>query len=401
MALVALAFSGGGLLDLKSYVLDGFWENLLAWASFILILVIPVIALLTWLIRRITGMRSQRHYLGYVFATLWIIGLISFVVLAGMVINNFRARAHSEEDFALVQPSHGNLIIRARQNVHRDYYDDEDWWFGNGWRNGWRHNGFFYTLNDDSIQLEYRPDQGTTERRFQLSSAYPAGQPGQQRQFRPRPRPPRSASPSSQSDSVIQLPGGFSIDREQKFRNQQVIVAVYIPVGKKIMMDNSVSRYDWFNLNVGRRHINWEDDRNDYSNDYDDEGFSLENNYYWNSGIQYVMTADGLQRVNAMGGYDDRSEKSERPEKPERPEKKEKPEAPENSTQPGNGGYRYKEPQAPAQKNHADTPVPKSSTMLNDTRSVPVRPPFKSYLYRKYSRWLKLEQSPPASAGGL
>jgi hypothetical protein len=62
-----------------------------------------------------------------------------------------------------------------------------------------------------------------------------------------------------------------------------------------------------------------------------------------------------------LGGYDDRSEKPERPEKPERQEKKEKPEAPENSTQPGNGGYRYK---TPAQKNHPDTPVPKSSTML-------------------------------------
>ena len=28
MALVALAFSGGGLLDLKGYFLSGFWENL-------------------------------------------------------------------------------------------------------------------------------------------------------------------------------------------------------------------------------------------------------------------------------------------------------------------------------------------------------------------------------------
>lgn len=363
MVLIALAFSGGGLLDLKSYVLDGFWENILAWASFILILIVPVIALLIWLVRRITGMRSQRHYLGYVFATFWIIGLISFVVLAGMVINNFRARAHSEEDFALVQPSHGNLIIRARQNVHRDYYDDEDWWFGNGWRNGLRHNGFFYTLNDDSIQLNtvqikvLRSDDSSYHLRILRGSL---GSSANSALDRAR----HISFPVGQSDSIIQLPAGFSIDREQKFRNQQVIVAVYIPVGKKIMIDNSVSRYDWFNLNVGRRHINWEDGRDDYSNDYDDEGFSLENNFYWNSGIQYVMTADGLRRVNAMGGYDDRPEKSERPEKPERHEKKEKPEAPENSTQPGNGGYRYKEPQAPAQKNHPDTPVPKSSTML-------------------------------------
>ena len=360
MALIAVAFSGGGLLDLKSYVLGGFWEDILAWASFILCLVIPVIALLTWLIRRITGMRSQRHYLGYVFATLWVIGLISFVVLAGMVINNFRARAHSEEDFALVQPSHGSLIIRARQNIQREYYDD-DWWFSDGWR----HHGFFYSLSDDSILLNtvqiklLRSDDSSYHLRILRgslgSSANSALEHARQINF-----------PITQLDSVIQLPGGFPITRDQKFRNQQVIVAVYIPMGKKIMMDNSLNRYDWFSLNVGRHHLNL-DDRDQYDASYDDEGFSLENNFYWNSGVQYIMTSEGLQRVNAMGKYDDRPE---RPEKQERPEKKEKVEAPENSTPPGKDGYRYQAPEAPAKRKNADTPVPKSSTML-----APSHPP--------------------------
>ncbi|HUB60513.1 MAG TPA: PspC domain-containing protein, partial [Puia sp.] len=261
MLLVALAFSGGGLLDLKSYILGGFWEDILAWASFILILVIPVVALLTWLIRRITGIRSQRHYLGYVFSTFWVIGIICFIILAFMVMNNFRARAHSEEDFALTQPSHGNLIIRARQNVHQDYYDD-DWWFGGDW-NGWRHNGFFYTLNEDSIQLNtvqikiLRSDDSSYHlhilRGSLGSSSNAALDHARQISF-----------PITQTDSVVLLPGGFPITRDQKFRNQQVIVAVYIPVGKKIFMDNSVNRYDWVNMNFGRHHINWDDhDRDD------------------------------------------------------------------------------------------------------------------------------------------
>ncbi|HET6256456.1 MAG TPA: PspC domain-containing protein [Puia sp.] len=360
MLLVALAFSGGGLLDLKSYVLDGFWEDILAWASFILCLVVPVIALLTWLIRRITGIRSQRHYLGYMFATLWVIGLISFVVLAGMVINNFRVRAHSEEDFALAQPSHGNLIIRARTNVHREYYDD-DWWFNNGWR----HHGYFYTLNDDSVFLNtvqikiLRSDDSSYHMRILRGSLGPgtnaALDHARQINFQ-----------IAQTDSIVLLPGGFPVTRDQKFRNQQVIVAVYIPNGKKFMIDNSVNRYDWMNLRVGRSHIEFDDhDRNDDS--YDDEGFSLENNFYWNSGVQYMMTTEGLQRVNAMGKPEDRPERpeiKERPEKPDRPGKKENDEKPENPT-PGNGGYRYKEP---AKKNNADTPATRSSTMLMSHR---------------------------------
>ena len=355
MALVALAFSGGGLLDLKSYFISGFWENLLAWASFILIFIIPVIALLTWLIRRIIGTRSRRHYLGYVFATLWIIGLISFVVLSGMLINNFRARAHSEEEFALTQPSHGNLIIQAHQNVHRDFYDD-DWWFGNGWR----HNGFFYTLSEDSILLNtvqikvLRSEDSSYHLRVLRgslgSSANAALDYARQISF-----------PVTQSDSIIQLPGGFPITRDQQFRNQQVIVAVYIPVGKKIMMDNSVKRYDWVNLHVRRGHINWDNDDR-YDENYDDEGFSLENNYYWNSGVEYIMTTEGLQRLSALGKYDDRPEQ---PEKRERPEIKEKLEKPEK---PGSGDFRYK---APAQKHNADTPAPKSTTMTSRPHPSP------------------------------
>lgn len=359
MALVGIAFSGGGLLDLKSYVLGGFWEDILAWASFILVLVVPVVALLTWLIRRITGMRSQRHYLGYVFATLWVIGLISFVVLAGMVINNFRARAHSEEEFALAQPSHGNLIIRARQNVHRDYYDD-DWWFDNGW-NGWRHNGFFYSLSEDSVLLNtveikvLKSDDSSYHLRILRGSlgSSPNAALDHARQI---------SFPITQTDSVILLPGGFPITRDQKFRNQQVIVAVYIPVGKRLFIDNSVNRYDWINLNVARHHINWDD--HDRDDTYDDEGFSLDNNFYWNSGVQYMMTTEGLQRVNAMGRPDDRPERPEQPEHrelPDRPEKKEKVETPENSPGSGNGEYRYK---APATKHKSDTPARGSSTML-------------------------------------
>jgi phage shock protein PspC (stress-responsive transcriptional regulator) len=364
MALVALAFSGGGLLDLKGYILSGFWENILAWASFILVFVIPVIALLTWLIRRITGIRSQRHYLGYMFATLWVIGLISFVVLAGMLVNNFRARAHSEEEFALTQPSHGSLIIQAHTTIHRDYYDD-DWWFGNGWR----HNGFFYSLSDDSVLLNtvqikvLRSEDSSYHVRVLRgslgSSANAALNYARQISF-----------PVTQSDSVIQLPGGFPITRDQQFRNQQVIVVVYIPVGKKIMMDNSVKRYDWVNLHVGRGHINWDDDDR-YDENYDDEGFSLENNYYWNSGVQYIMMTGGLERVSAVGKYDDRPEQPERRERPERKEKPEAPEKPDPSEKPGqpaNGGYRYK---APANKHNADTPVPKTSTMVSPHRPSP------------------------------
>jgi len=356
MALIGLAFgafSNQGLVDLKGYVLDGFWQNTLAWASFILCLVVPVVALLTWLIRRVTGMRSRRHYLGYVFASLWVIGIICAVVLAGMFVNNFRARAHSEEDFSLQQPSSGNLIIKAHQPLVRDYYDD--WWFGEGWH---RH-GFFYSLSEDSILLNtvqikvLKSDDASYHLRILRgsygSNANSALEHARQISFN-----------VTQADSVVELPGGFPITRDQKFRNQQVIVAVYIPVGKKILLDNSVKRYDWLNLNFNRQHIRWDNSwRND--EDYDDEGFLRNDNYYWDAGVQYVMTASGLQRAEDIE-HPELREKPERPQPADRPEKKERPEQPEKANP--DGRYHY---QPPARSNRDS--APKTTTMISTPHS--------------------------------
>src|ERR1700735_5312641 len=55
MALIGIFFGGAGILNFKGYIINGFWPNFLIWASFLLFLIVPILALLTWLIRRITG----------------------------------------------------------------------------------------------------------------------------------------------------------------------------------------------------------------------------------------------------------------------------------------------------------------------------------------------------------
>jgi hypothetical protein len=45
--------------------------------------------------------------------------------------------------------------------------------------------------------------------------------------------------PVSQIDSVLYLPKGFAISKDTKFRNQQVMVVIEVPVGKQIRVDNS------------------------------------------------------------------------------------------------------------------------------------------------------------------
>src|SRR5450631_2399667 len=98
MALIGLLFTGAGVLPLKGYFIQGFWQNLMAWGVLILFLILPVVGLLTWLIRRIIGARKGSNYLGYTFGSLWVIGLICLIVLGATISSHFRTRNGLREE---------------------------------------------------------------------------------------------------------------------------------------------------------------------------------------------------------------------------------------------------------------------------------------------------------------
>jgi hypothetical protein len=84
-----------------------------------------------------------------------------------------------------------------------------------------------------------------------------------------------------QKDSLIVLDKGITITKVNKFRNQHVIITVYVPVGKQIRVDNNIG----WGHNI---HFNgpWND--NDFNIDIDDE----ENG--WDENVNYIMRSNGL-----------------------------------------------------------------------------------------------------------
>ncbi|HWB93821.1 MAG TPA: PspC domain-containing protein [Puia sp.] len=357
MVLAGLAFRGDGVLHLKNFILEGFWQNFLAWAAFFLFLVIPVIALLTWLIRRISGTRSRSHYLGYTFATLWVIGLFSLIVLCGMVLNNFRSRQHVEEAVQLAQPSAGKMLVRTIRPINR--YDDTDWWFDVDLG---RHSPF-YNMSEDSILL-------TTVRVKVLKSEdsfyhvnlikFSRGSSGP----KAREMAGEIRFPVNQQDSLLNLPQGFALARGDKFRNQQVRVEISVPVGKRIQIASSVEDYNWFNINPGRRHIHWDDGDHDWSNDWD-EDINDANTYPWTANVEYRMTPGGLVRTDSR--YNSGNDKSDRKNE-DHSRKEEK----DRNDDRGNNGYRYKgpgsqpaPPDSPAAKKTAMRMTPENNNLLS------------------------------------
>jgi len=144
MFLIGLLFSGAGAFPFRNYLLTGPWQNFLAWTSLVLFLCIPVVALLTWLIRRIMGIRSRNNYLGYAFGSLWVMGLISFIIFISMLLNNFRTKASVDEEITLNQPASGKIVISVAEEKVSYYGND---WFGFHWDN----DAPFYSLTEDSV----------------------------------------------------------------------------------------------------------------------------------------------------------------------------------------------------------------------------------------------------------
>ncbi|WP_431212653.1 hypothetical protein ACQ86N_44395 [Puia sp. P3] len=329
------------------------------------------------------------------------------IILGGMVMSNFRARQHVEEGVNMAQPTHNKLIVRTTEHTNR--YDDTDFWsdidFGK--------HGPLYSISEDSfllttVRLRVLKSEDTAYH-VQLvkisrgSSATKARETAGRIEF-----------PVRQTDSVLTLPQGFAISSHERFRNQQVIVEVAVPVGKRILINRSVEDYHWFTINPNNRHIRWRD-RNwnmDWDQD-DDDGES----YSWSSNVEYVMTPTGLSRTGSDGegrnfrrkDKKDNGNKEEDlyKERPETPEKAEKPEKPG-----GNDGYRYKgpgtAPKAP------DTTIPKKTAQVTEKEEAMIQPypcwpyltlrlfglPKRAGIYKEH-RWLKLEHKPPVSTGAF
>ena len=278
---VALLFGGVALAPLKAFVLEGPFQNMLAWLTLFLFFMIPLIAFVTWGIRRLVGARSKKHYVGITFLGLWIIGLISGITLVALTARNFKSNVSLKEEQVLV--------------VKKDklFVDVE----GAEWKNS-NHRFFGVDVDDDDLPFTNFNDDSLYVSTVKLSMVKSADSSFHVYRIRSsRGSSQRKASGSAkniefsveQRDSTLVLPRGFNISRNDKFRNQRVWVVIEVPVGKKIEFSEKTKGYNWFSVRTNLNGFEVTD------NEFDDR----ENTYRAIPGSEYLMTAEGrAQRLN-------------------------------------------------------------------------------------------------------
>ena len=276
-SIVVSLFSVGvvftGFLPAKDYLIRDGWQNFFAWGSLILFVWVPVVGIITWIIRRLTKKRGNSGMLRFGFVALWLAGAICFAGLLVSLRNDFRYKNNPvEQVIPLSNPGVAKLELKIQN-------------FGKYYNRPWLRLEPFASLDTDTVfarNVRVRIIKSNKDS-FEVTMVKLTN-------GRTRRQAEDYASKidfgARQNDSILLLDRGIAITPEQKFRNQQVIITVAVPVGKRIKINENVGWGSDVNLHFGGDNY-W-----DWENDTESESL------HWEQNVEYIMTTKGLERLD-------------------------------------------------------------------------------------------------------
>ena len=263
-----------GMFPVKDFVLTDGWQNAFAWGTLIFFIAVPIIGIITWLIRRLAKIKTSRRLLRTSFVAMWILGLVCFIGLVVTVARDFRSTSTiNEEMIGLANASVGKLEVTTLAPSTKYY------------RNKWFKMEPFSVVEDDTAMVgnvSVQIVKSTTDS-FKVTVLKIAN--GRNR---------RSADTLAagipftayQTDSLLIIDRGIPINKTEKFRNQRVIVTIYVPVGKQIKVNDNIG---WDN------HIEIDGPGSD---DFNLEMAGVERG--WEKNVDYIMKEDGLYTLEGV-----------------------------------------------------------------------------------------------------
>ncbi|MBS1744884.1 MAG: PspC domain-containing protein [Bacteroidetes bacterium] len=272
-----------GLLPLKSYLLNDGWQTILMWGTLIFFIWVPVIGIITWIVRRIAKSRSNSSAIRFSFIAMWILGWFCVIGLIASLANDFSYHnTPTETNVELTNPGVNKLEVKFDRN-DRYYFD-----------NRFLHFEPFASIKEDTafvknIHLRIRQSDNDSFKVTSLKLAY-----GSSKQLA-QSRANKIVFDIAQKDSTLLFNKGIAITKNDKFRNQSIYVTIYVPIGKRIFIGNDVG---WGN----DMHISFGGDVDDWRWRNDNDG------YNWDDNTEYIMTKDGLRPTHPTEDDEDGNE---------------------------------------------------------------------------------------------
>jgi|JI8StandDraft_1071087.scaffolds.fasta_scaffold10764_2 phage shock protein PspC (stress-responsive transcriptional regulator) len=280
IAMIAVLFSIPQWWGLNEFLWSSSWQQVYAWGTLIFFMLVPLIAFIVWVVRRIMNARAGSTYLGWTFGAMWTLGWISLVLLITSISRDFAQSDFKDNDPPITfSTPKGKLVVTVAQ-PELEYTGNYGWIDGD--INGWDFTGDSMRLANVWFDVSASPDSlyhltvrrvanGRTDEEAKIRAA-------------------EFTYTTLLQDSLLDLASSYSIGKNSKYRIQQVGILIQVPKGKKIRFDASVTD----KLNIGRVTVNRRNRRN--------MGISIENDYDFSfmTGVDYTMGIDGKLQQDGL-----------------------------------------------------------------------------------------------------
>jgi len=226
LALFVIGVTSFSLFPLKDFVVSGIWQNAFAWGTLVFFIVVPIIGILTWAIRRIGKIKRNSFALRATFISLWIVGWVALMGLVVTLGKDFKSANNSFEENVKMDTGNVNKLLvnfyKIRYNNHKEEINfvnlinaDED------------------TIYIDNVGLKIKQStndsfQVTIKKMVNGSTRFAADSSAATMRYN-----------ILQKDSFLLIDKSVGINRNEKFRNQNIVVTIYVPIGKQIQLPYS------------------------------------------------------------------------------------------------------------------------------------------------------------------
>jgi len=325
LSLFGVGIATTGLLPFKIYLISSGWQSILMWGTYIFFIWVPVIGIITFIIRRIAKIKSNRSVMRFGFAAMWILGLFCFIGLLASLRSDFSYHnSPIENNIQLSNPKADKLDVRYEKN-NRYYFNTS-----------FLNLQPFATIDEDTvfvrnIHLRILKSDNDSFEVTVLKMAYGSSRAAAEE------RAQHITFNVSQKDSTLFFDRGIPINKEDKFRNQTVYATIYVPLGKRIIVTDDIGWNNDFHFEFG--------------NDVDDWNWRNEDDgYAWDHNVEYIMTENGLKRVHPQvsDDYNDDDQQNEQPV--------------DSTTQQDSSRYHYQPQSTP------DTPAKKVKVVVTEEK---------------------------------
>jgi|AGTN01.2.fsa_nt_gi Putative stress-responsive transcriptional regulator len=234
---IAFLYAGAQVMPLKSLFIDAGYETNLLIASLALIILVPIVSIIIWIVRRAMKAKS-RPVIGIAATVLWFVGLALTGILATKVADKYRVESSDEKTVAIAPVTSGKLYVEME--MYADDYADFKIGFGPGADD--IDELPYTTVNEDSllfknINLHIRKSADSLFHVRTIAAS--------------RGKDLRTAKADIeqftynivQNDSVLWLPEFLAVPISQGFRDQSITVEISVPAGKSIEISDALREY--------------------------------------------------------------------------------------------------------------------------------------------------------------